>query len=104
MLPTRWSRVVKRGLSASAPCSAFLSVRDAGAERGQTSFTIEGSGGGQTELASSEISCLGGHDGWKGAQPCRDAKSLIFLMPFWTSFWLGATQKRPSIRTAFLTA
>src|SRR3954447_21524645 len=29
----------------------------------------------------SGISCLGGHDGWKGAQPCRDAKSLIFLMP-----------------------
>src|SRR5215210_4902410 len=34
MLPTRWSRVVKRGLRASAPRSAFLSVRDAGAERG----------------------------------------------------------------------
>src|SRR5215217_2061599 len=37
----------------------------------------------------SGISCLGGHAGWKGAQPCRDAKSLIFLMPSWTSFWLG---------------
>ena len=51
MLPTRWSRVVKRGLSASAPCSVFPTVRDAGAERGQTSLTIEGGGGGQTEFA-----------------------------------------------------
>src|SRR5215204_7064154 len=38
MLPTRWSREVKRGLRASAPRSAFLSVREAGAERGQTSL------------------------------------------------------------------
>src|SRR6185295_16402768 len=29
-----------------------------------------------------------GHDGWKGAQPCRDANSLIFPMPSWTSCWL----------------
>src|SRR4051794_22070355 len=58
-------------------------------------------GWGRTPPASSEISCLGGHDGWKGAQPCRDAKSLIFLMPFWTSFWLGPIPRRPSIRTAF---
>src|SRR3954469_17101125 len=45
-----------------------------------------------------------GHDGWKGAQPCRDAKSLIFLMPSWTSCWLGAIPRRPLIRPAFLTA
>src|SRR5829696_5830095 len=54
--------------------------------------------------ASSEISCLGGHDGWKGAQRCPDAKSLIFLMPSWTSFWLGPIPRRPLIRTDFLTA
>src|SRR4051794_27663930 len=52
----------------------------------------------------SGISCLGGHDGWKGAQPCRDAKSLIFLMPSWTSFWLGPIPRRPLIRTDFSTA
>src|SRR3954467_5371553 len=52
----------------------------------------------------SGISCVGGHDGWKGAQPCRDAKSLIFLMPSWTSCWLGPIPRRPSIRTDFLTA
>src|SRR3954451_6840764 len=51
----------------------------------------------------SGISCVGGHDWWKGAQPCRDAKSLIFLMPSWTSFWLGAIPRRPLIRTDFLT-
>src|SRR5947208_12144824 len=34
-----------------------------------------------------------GHDGWKGAQPCRDAKSLIFLMPSWTSCWLGPIRR-----------
>ena len=45
-----------------------------------------------------------GHDGWKGAQPCRDAKSLIFRMPFWTSCWLGPIPRRPLIRTAFSTA
>src|SRR3954467_301987 len=45
-----------------------------------------------------------GHDWWKGAQPCRDAKNLIFLMPSWTSFWLGPIPRRPLIRTAFLTA
>src|SRR3954467_4191167 len=52
----------------------------------------------------SGISCVGGHDWWKGAQPCRDAKSLIFLMPSWTSFWLGPIPRRPLIRTAFSTA
>src|SRR4051812_43005512 len=51
----------------------------------------------------SGISCVGGHDGWKGAQPCRDANSLIFLMPSWTSFWLGPIPRRPLIRTDFLT-
>src|SRR4051812_41579926 len=45
-----------------------------------------------------------GHDGWKGAQPCRDAKNLIFLMPSWTSCWLGRIPRRPLIRTAFSTA
>src|SRR4051812_14108902 len=45
-----------------------------------------------------------GHDGWKGAQPCQDAKSLIFLMPSWTSFWLGPIPRRPLIQTAFSTA
>jgi hypothetical protein len=45
-----------------------------------------------------------GHDGWKGAQPCRDAKSPIFPMPSWTSCWLGPIPRRPSIRTAFSTA
>src|SRR5215212_8141931 len=50
ILPTRWSRVVKRGLRASAPRSAFLSVREAGAKRGQTSRMTEGSEGcGQVE-------------------------------------------------------
>src|SRR4051812_15814179 len=48
----------------------------------------------------SGISCVGGHDWWKGAQPCRDAKSLIFLMPSWTSCWLGPIPRRPLIRTA----
>src|SRR3954468_1213791 len=52
----------------------------------------------------SGISCVGGHDWWKGAQPCRDAKSLIFLMPSWTSFWLGPIRRRRLIRTAFSTA
>src|SRR3954469_10398379 len=52
----------------------------------------------------SGISCVGGHDGWKGAQPCRDAKNLIFLMPSWTSCWLGPIPRRPLIRTAFSTA
>src|SRR5829696_4286034 len=28
-----------------------------------------------------------GHDGWKGAQPCRDAKNRVFLMLSWTSSW-----------------
>src|SRR3954462_13731469 len=56
-----------------------------------------------TEARLSGISCVGGHDGWKGAQPCRDAKSLIFLMPSWTSFWLGPIPRRPLIRTDFLT-
>jgi len=52
----------------------------------------------------SGISCLGGHDGWKGAQRCPDAKSLISLMPSWTSFWLERIPRRPSIRTDFSTA
>ena len=55
-------------------------------------------------LRLSGISCLGGHDGWKGAQPCRDAKSLIFRMPSWTSCWLGRIPRRRLIRTAFSTA
>src|SRR3712207_5546150 len=38
-----------------------------------------------------------GHDGWKGAQPCPNAKSLIFLMLSWTSFWLGPIPRRPLI-------
>jgi len=33
----------------------------------------------------SGISCGVGHDGSKGARPCRDAKNLVFLMAFSTS-------------------
>src|SRR4051794_32610627 len=71
---------------------------------------IWGGGGMADEEAFSKvgrlsgISCVGGHDGWKGAQPCRDAKRLIFLMPSWTSCWLGPIRRRPLIRTAFSTA
>src|SRR4051794_29465366 len=65
---------------------------------------VEEEGTASSFMRLSGISCVGGHDGWKGAQPCRDAKSLISLMPFWTSFWLGPIPRRPLIRTAFSTA
>ena len=41
-----------------------------------------------------------GHDGSKGARPCRDAKNLVFLTPFSTSCWLAPIRRRPSIRMA----
>src|SRR4051794_17698856 len=63
-----------------------------------------GKAGGIVEGRLSGISCVGGHDGWKGAQRCPDANSLIFLMPSWTSCWLGPIPRRPLIRTVFLTA
>ena len=44
-----------------------------------------------------------GHDRDEGAQPCPDAKNHVFLMPSWTSFWLGPIPRRPLIRTAFST-
>ena len=55
----------------------------------------------QTELSG--ISCLGGHDGWKGAPACQDAKNLVSLMPSWTSFWLVPIRRQPLIRTVFST-
>jgi len=51
----------------------------------------------------SGISCLGGHDGWKGAPACQDAKNLVSLMPSWTSFWLVPIRRQPLIRTVFST-
>jgi hypothetical protein len=42
-----------------------------------------------------------GHDRDEGAQPCPDAKNRVFLMPFWTSSWLGRIPRRPLTRTAF---
>src|SRR5205814_5431386 len=38
-------------------------------------------------MGLSGISCGVGHDGSKGARPCRDAKNPVFLMPFSTSCW-----------------
>src|SRR5438270_5390732 len=46
----------------------------------------------------SGISCGVGHDGSKGARPCRDAKNPVFLMPFSTSCWPAPTPRRLSIR------
>ena len=43
----------------------------------------------------SGISCGVGHDRSKGARRCRDAKTLIFLMPSWISCWLGSTPEPP---------
>jgi hypothetical protein len=40
-----------------------------------------------------------GHERDEGAQPCPNANSLVFLMPSWTSSWLGPIRKRPLIRT-----
>jgi hypothetical protein len=37
-----------------------------------------------------------GHDGSKGAHGCRDAKSLLFLTPLSTSFWLAPTRRQSS--------
>src|ERR1700719_2659155 len=45
----------------------------------------------------SGISCGVGHDRSKGARPCRDAKSLVYLTPSSTSCWPGPIPKRPSI-------
>src|ERR1700746_985074 len=46
----------------------------------------------------SEISWGVGHDGSKGARPCRHAKNPVFLMPFSTSCWPAPTPRRLSIR------
>jgi hypothetical protein len=40
-----------------------------------------------TASGLSGISCGVGQDGSKGARPCRDAKSLVFLMPSSISCW-----------------
>src|SRR5215212_9913115 len=54
--------------------------------------------------ALSGISCVGGHDGSKGAPTCRDAKSRRYPTPFWTSCWRAPIQRRRSIRTVSSTA
>jgi hypothetical protein len=69
---------------------------------GNDAFVFEASSGHdqihdfqQGKEGLSRISCVGGHDGWKGAPACRNAKTLVFRMRSWTSFWLGRIQRRP---------
>src|ERR1700689_437750 len=44
-----------------------------------------------------------GHDGSKGAQPCRDAKNRLFQTPLSTNFWKGPTWRESSTLMACLT-